>query len=82
MKHQLGGVMDMTRQSQMFIVDEELTIDEQCDDIDGVPKSAQPSIYSAAFTASSVRTNLNSRHRSDLKNLETQKKEQYEVVYQ
>lgn len=67
------GVMDM-RQSQMLIDEEEF--DEV--NLKDVPKSAQNSIYSGY--SSSVRTNLDSRHRNDLKRLEKDKKEYYEVL--
>lgn len=83
LKQQLGGVVC---QSQMFIVDEEILIEDGCsvDEIGQGQKSAQPSIYSAGgFTSPSttVRTNLNSRHRSDLKHLEKERKDNYEVMY-
>lgn len=84
LKHQLG-VMDM-RQSQMLLIDEVDELGDELTDLrdtSALPKSAQPSVYSGAVfssasPAATTRTNL-SRHRNDLKQLERERKEQYEV---
>ena len=67
------GLIDL-RQSQSQIDDEDFDLANLKD----IPKSAQTSIYSGYL--SSVRTNLDSRHRNDLKRLEKEKKEHLEVI--
>lgn len=61
---------------------ETLVYEEDLDNINknDMPKSAQLSLLSGyASNTASVRTNLDSRHRSDLKRLEKDKKELIEV---
>ena len=86
------GAMEM-RQSEMMLIDEEFG-DELAElktgEIGGggggtssaLPRSAQQasSVNSAVFSSpGSVRTNVNSRHRNDLKLIERERKENYEV---
>lgn len=78
------------RQSQMMLIDEEFG-DELAElktgEIGGgassaLPRSAQQtsSVNSAVFSSpGSIRTNVNSRHRNDLKLIERERKENYEV---